>query len=49
MAGRRTNVLEVVMFTLHPHNLLGSGGALVGAFLFAQEDVDELVHARVGE
>ena len=49
MAGRAAHVFQVVVLPAGPDALLAGGGALVVALLRAQEDVLELVHARVGE
>ena len=43
------HVLQVVVLAPRAHALLGGGRARVVALLLAQEDVLELVHARVGE
>ena len=42
-------ILQVIMFTGNPHDLLGVGSPRVLPFLQAQEDVLELIHPSVGE
>ena len=49
MARRRPDVLEIVVLAADAHALLRSGGALVVALFFTEEDVLELVHPRVCE
>ena len=49
VARRGTDVLQVVVLALHTHDLLGCGGSLVGTLFLAQEDIDELIHAGIGE
>ena len=43
------DLLEVIVFAARAHALLGSRGARVIPLLAAQENVLELVHARVRE
>ena len=49
MAARVADVFEIVMLAAGADALLGGGGAAVVAFLAAEEDVLELVHARIGK
>ncbi len=49
VARRPAHVLQVVVLAPGADALLAGGGARVVALLLAQEDVLELVHARVGE
>src|SRR5580704_9451915 len=49
MAVGESDIFQIVMFSAGAHALLASGGALVIAPLEAEEDVLELIHARVGE
>ena len=43
------DIFQVVVFSAGAHAFLAGGGAFVVALLEAEEDVLELVHARVGE
>ena len=49
VARARPHVLQIVVLAAHTHALLGSGGAVVGALVHAQEHVLELDHSRVGQ
>ena len=49
MARGVADVFQVVVLAAGADALLGRGGAAVGALVEAQEDILELVHARVGE
>ena len=49
VAARVADVLEIVVLAAGAHALLRGGRARVVALLQAEEDVLELVHARVGE
>ena len=49
MAVGESDIFQVVVFSACAHALLAGGGAFVVALLEAEEDVLELVHARVGE
>ena len=44
-----TDVFQIVVLAARPHAFLRGRGARVVALLEAEEDVLELVHARVGE
>ena len=49
MPERRPDVVEVVVFAADAHALLHGCRPLVGALLFAEEQVLELVHPGVRE
>ena len=49
VAGGIADVFKVVVFAAGTHTFLCGGGAVVGAFVEAEEHVFKLVHAGVGE
>ena len=49
MAVGKSNIFQVVVFSASADAFLAGGGAFVVALLEAEEDVLELIHARIGE